>query len=93
MAESGLSQVISYLTGIFEQIRLYVKHYLEMYVFSKNPELASKFGDFLVFLVTLTVIYALIEFVEGFKRVLRIIVILGWVLFLLLVGLSYVQFR
>ncbi len=89
----AISQIISYLIGFFEQVREYVKHYLEIYVFSKNPALASKFGDYLVFLVTLTVIYALIELVEGFKRLLRLIVILGWVLFIVLLAASYIGLK
>ena len=87
------SEVISYLIGVFEQIRLYVKHYLQIYVFSKNPQLAARFGDFLVFMVTLTVIYALIELLEGFKRLLRILIILGWALLILLMVISYIRFR
>ncbi len=93
MPNEAASQIVSYLVGFFEQVRQYVKHYLEVYVFSKNPALASKFGDYLVFLVTLTVIYALIEVVEGFKRLLRLLVILGWVLFIILLVISYVGLR
>ena len=81
--------IISVLYNFYEKLREVVSHYLKLYVFSKNPALATKYGDFIIFLVTLTVIYGLIEVLEGFKKFFRIILALGWGLLIILIVVNY----
>ncbi len=87
--EKAINVIINYLSSLFEQLKAIVAHYLQLYVFSKNSELASKYGNFIVFMATLTVIYALIELIEGFKKFFRIIIVMGWALLVLLIAVNY----
>ena len=91
--EKAINVVVSYLAELYDQLRSIVAHYLQIYVFSKNPALASKYGDFLIFMVTLTVIYGLIELLEGFKKFFRILLALGWAILVALIALNYLAAR
>jgi len=85
--------LLNYVASFYEKLRALVAHYLQIYVFSKNPALAAKYGDFLIFMVTLTVIYALIELLEGFKKFFKILLLLGWSILIILIALNYLAVR
>jgi hypothetical protein len=44
-------------------------------------------------MVTLTVIYGLIELLEGFKKFFRILLALGWAILVALIALNYLAAR
>ncbi|ABU81953.1 hypothetical protein [Ignicoccus hospitalis] len=89
----AINALINVIGTLFARLREVVAHYLQLYVFSKNPSLASKYGDFIIFMVTLTVLYALIEILEGFKKFFKVILALGWTLLAVLIALNYLVNR
>ncbi|NPA85251.1 MAG: hypothetical protein GXO07_04505 [Crenarchaeota archaeon] len=91
--DRAINAIINYLIDLYERLRAIVAHYLHIYVFSKDPALAAKYGDFLIFMVTLTVIYALIELLEGFKKFFRVLLLLGWTILIVLIALNYLAAR
>ncbi|UXD22419.1 hypothetical protein IPA_04555 [Ignicoccus pacificus DSM 13166] len=82
---------MNYATQFYSWIQGIVSHYLQIYVFAKNPELAARYGNLIVLMVTLTVIYALLEVFESFKKVLRYIILMGWFILVLAIVFNYLN--
>jgi len=88
---SMLKTLLNYAVQAYTWIQNMVAHYLQIYIFSKNPELASRYGNALVLMVTLTVIYALLELFESFKKFLRYIIIVGWAVLVFALVFNYLN--
>ena len=86
-----LKTLLNYAIQFYTWIQDIVAHYLQIYVFSKNPELAARYGNALVLMVTLTVIYALLELFESFKRFLRYIIMVGWAILVFALVFNYLS--
>jgi hypothetical protein len=55
-----------------------------------RPELVAKFSDAITWLISITALWLIFEFFAGFRRIIRILVALGWVLLIvsIAIGLS-----
>jgi len=53
---------------------------LENTIARANPALAAKFADAMTLLTTVTAILLIFEFVTAAKKIVRIVVVLGWIL-------------
>ncbi len=87
----AIKTLLNYAAQFYTWIQGIVAHYLQIYVFSKNPELAARYGNLIVLMVTLTVIYALLELFESFKKALRYIIVMGWLVLILAIVFNYVN--
>jgi len=74
----GLVTLYTWLTQILRAI-------LETTLFKAEPELAERFSDAFTIMVTLTAIYLILTFFGGLKKIIKIILLLGW--FLLIAAL------
>lgn len=78
-----VKEFTKYAAAFYTMVKDIVANVLETYVFKSNPELAAKYGEILITLVTATVIYALLEFFVAIRKVVRTLIILGWVIFII----------
>jgi len=69
------------LFGIaFDYIKNAITMLLNMTLFKVNPDLVDTFSSTITLLVTFTAIYIILVFVTSAKKILGIILLLGWVL-------------
>ncbi len=69
------------LFGIaFEYIKDAISALLNMTLFQVNPDLVETFSSTITLLISFTAIYIILVFVTSAKKVLGIILLLGWVL-------------
>jgi len=69
------------LFGIaFDYIKNAITMLLNMTLFKVNPDLVDTFSSTITLLVTFTAIYIILVFVPSAKKILGIILLLGWVL-------------
>jgi len=69
------------LFGIaFEYIKDAIGALLNMTLFQVNPDLVETFSSTITLLITFTAIYIILVFVTSAKKILGIILLLGWVL-------------
>lgn len=75
-----LTLILTFLRTIYDFIRSILDSLLKDTVFKADPELADLYSDAITLLVTLTAFYLVFEFVSAAKKIVRLILILGWVL-------------
>ncbi len=80
--EPGMgAKVTNFLYSAYAYLRNLVVYMLEQTVFNGQPELASFYGGAATFLASITALYILISFVTMARRVVMVVLIIGWVLF------------
>jgi len=72
----GLIALYTWLTQILRAL-------LETTLFKAEPELAERFSDAFTIMVTLTAIYLILTFFSGLKKIIKIILLLGWTLLII----------
>ncbi|KUO86495.1 MAG: hypothetical protein RQ838_01525 [Caldivirga sp.] len=65
-----------------------LQYILQETVFKANPTLANTYGNAIALLVSLTAIYLLLVFVSAFKKVLGVLIAIGWVLLIVAIILN-----
>lgn len=75
-----MEDLINFVYLIYRSIRDAIQWLLENTILRANPSIATKFADAITLLTTLTAILLILEFVNGAKKVLAIVLVLGWVL-------------
>ena len=93
MQESAtiLHYVIEGLLMLYNWLVYVVKYTLEVTVFKENPDLAQKYADAIGILSSITAIYLILVLFESAKKILKVILVLGWGLLILAMVLGYVH--
>ena len=93
MQESAtiLQYVIEGLLMLYNWLVYIVKYTLEVTVFKENPDLAQKYADAIGILSSITAIYLIFVLFESAKKILKVILVLGWGLLILAMVLGYVH--
>jgi hypothetical protein len=73
-----IEDLLNFLYLIYCFIRGAIQWLLENTIFEANPSLATQFADAVTLLITLTSIFLILELISGMKKVLAIIIVLGW---------------
>lgn len=81
--EPIISQLLLFLSTAYNYLVDLLSNILKETVFKSNPGLATQYSEGITLLITLTVIYLILEFFTAAKRVVRVILIIGWVLLIL----------
>ena len=68
---------------LYNWLTTLIRTLLESTVFKERPDLASEFANSISILASVTAIYMILELFEGLKKLLRLILILGWGLLLI----------
>ena len=84
-----LDRIVNFLYAVYEYIREGIVSLLNQTIFKDNPSLASFYGGVAIFLASLTSIYIILELFSAAKKIMRIILIIGWILFTISIVVRY----
>jgi len=76
-----LEKAANFLYIIYDYIRRAIVFLLEKTLFKGNPKLADFYGDVASFLASLTAVYLLLLLVSSAKKIIGVVLLLGWALF------------
>lgn len=77
-----IDYVANFLFMIYDYLRKGVAFILEQTIFKADPELADFYGEVATFLASLTAIFIILEVVGASKKVVKLLLIFGWILFI-----------
>ena len=77
-----VAQVYNILVGLIQYI-------LQSTILKEDPSLASTYANILGWLTVLTAIYIILLIAESFKKILGIIIVLGWIFLLAIMYLAH----
>ena len=80
--------IINLLGIAFNWLRSMIETLLNMTLFKVNPGLVDSFASTIALLITLTTIYIILVFVSSAKKILGIVLVLGWGLLIVSLILS-----
>lgn len=80
---------INFLSLIYNYVSDLITFILENTLFTANPEIAIQFGDVLTLLITLSTFFILLEFVNSAKKIIKLLLILGWILVVISIIIEY----
>jgi len=66
------SWLVSLITGILQQT-----------ILKDNPELARDYGSAITLLISLTAVYLIAVLISAFRRILGILIAIGWIVLIL----------
>ncbi len=81
-------QIVNFLYTIYYFLRDAIIFILQNTVFKEYPDYAFIYGDAITFLVSITAVYLILEFITAAKKFIRVILILGWFLLFVTIALS-----
>ena len=84
----GLEDLVNLLHLAYRSARDVIQLILENTLVKANPAVASEYADIMTLLATLTALLLILEFVTSAKKVLAIIVTLGWALLIASIVIS-----
>ena len=76
----SIEAAINFLYAAYYYMRSAIMSVLESTVFVENPDAAILYADSITFLASITAIYLILEFFTTAKRIVRLVMILGWIL-------------
>ena len=77
-----IDSIANFLFAMYEYLKKGIVFILEQTVFKANPQLADYYAEVAAFLASLTAIFIILEVLSVPKKVVKILLILGWILFL-----------
>ncbi len=80
LPEISLEAGINILYAAYYYLRSAIMSVLESTIFVENPDAAALYADSITFLASITAIYLILEFFTTAKRIVRLVMILGWIL-------------
>ena len=86
-----LTLLLTFLRTIYNLIRTFLETILNETVFKADPQLANLYSDAITLLITLTAFYLVLELVSIGKKIIKIILIIGWVLLLVAFAISLIR--
>lgn len=84
----SLEQLVNFIYAVYYYIRDLIKYVLETTIFRGYPEYATTYGDAFTLLISLTTLYVILELFTAAKKVVKIVLILGWILLFAAMALS-----
>jgi hypothetical protein len=75
-----ISDLLNFVYLIFNALRKGIQLILEKTIIKASPFLAEKYADAISILITITAVWLMLEFSSGLKKVVRFVVVLGWIL-------------
>ncbi|MFZ8825203.1 MAG: hypothetical protein ACO2O0_13860 [Desulfurococcales archaeon] len=84
MIVSGLLTIYNWLVNIITTI-------LQQTIIKDNPDIAREYGSALALLISVTAIYLLLVLVSAFKKILGVIIAIGWLAIIIAIMLRIVS--
>lgn len=83
LEEPGIiDYVANFLFTIYDYLKKGIVFILEQTIFKTNPQLADYYAEVAAFLASLTAIFIILEVLSVSKKVVKLLLILGWFLFI-----------
>ena len=82
-------QLINFIYAVYYFIRNLIMMLLNETIFKGHPAYAASYGDAITLLVSLTALYMILELVSAGKRIIKAILILGWIFLVIAILVSY----
>jgi len=86
--ELRIEDIVNVFYLVYAAVRSFIQSILETTIFRAEPSLSAKFADALTLLITVTAVWLILEFATGFRKIVRILVLVAWLLFALSVIVS-----
>ena len=84
-------QIVNFLYVIYYFFRDLIVFILQNTIFKDYPEYAATYGDAITFLVSITAIYLILELVVSAKKIVRILLVIGWALLFITIAISIIR--
>jgi hypothetical protein len=84
MIVNGLLTIYNWLVNIITTV-------LQQTIIKDNPDMAREYGSALTLLISLTAIYLLLVLVSAFKKILGVIIAIGWLAIIIAIVLRIVS--
>jgi len=83
VANDVVSMIVQGILAIYNWLVEFLRNLFVSTVFKDRPDLADKFSSALTILISLTAIYLLLVFVSAIKKIIGILLLIGWVLLII----------
>ena len=83
--------IINFFYLIYQAVRDVIQYIFESTIMKVDPSLAAKYADATTILITITAILIIFETFTAARKILRILVILGWVLLILSIVIGVIM--
>jgi len=80
--------VVNFVYYLFSAVRSQLLALLQATLFRTDSELALQYADGITLLVTLTAVWLVLELAVAAKKIIRVIVMLGWLLLIVSLAIS-----
>ncbi|RLE88889.1 MAG: hypothetical protein DRN04_16820 [Thermoprotei archaeon] len=80
--------VVEGLLLLYNWLVYIIRYMLEATIFKENPDIAQKYADAIGILSSITAIYLILLLFETAKKILKVVLILGWGLLILALALG-----
>lgn len=77
-----IDSIANFLFTMYDYLKKGIVFILEQTVFKTNPQLADYYAEVAALLASLTAIFIILEVLSVPKKVVKLLLILGWLLFL-----------
>lgn len=82
MGPGVIEQIANFLYSIYNSLTEGLSFLLEQSIFKEYPKVAEFYGQVASFLISITSLYLILLLVTAAKKVIGIVLILGWALFI-----------
>lgn len=83
MTSDLVNMIVQGLLAIYNWLTEFLKQLLVTTIFKERPDLADKFSSAITILVSLTAIYLLLVLVSAVRKIIGILLLIGWVLLII----------
>jgi len=83
-------QIVNFLYVIYYFFRDLIIFILQNTIFKNYPDYAATYGDAITFLTSITAIYLILELITSAKKIIRIILAIGWGLLFITIAISVI---
>lgn len=81
--EATADAVVKALLSLYSWLVNLITGILQQTILKDNPELARDYGSAITLLVSLTAVYLIVVLVSAFRKILGILIAIGWVVLIL----------
>jgi len=79
----NIDDIVNFFYLFYSAVRRLIQYIFEATITKADPSLAAKYADATTILITITALLLVLEIFSAAKKILRILVVIGWVLLML----------
>ena len=89
LADTGYINILTFIRTIYEELSSFLELLLSITIFKSSPEIATTYSEAISLLISLSAIYLILEVTLIGKRVIKLVLLLGWSLLMLSILMSF----